>query len=178
MLGAPSMRLPMPFRTESSTVEWHSAQVTPSFVMWPFASTSAFNPTTALSLSNETVVFGSLRSAFSSVPGGSASESTFNPTSSAVVGSTFDSTTSCNPSLSVQSRSSPKVSKRKMRLPSLTSSAETGSAIPTASIIPIATIPICIRVFMWTPKQDCGDPTPNFRHRDVGAPTCAGGANA
>ena len=88
--------------------------------MRSFASTVAWRPTTAFILSSATVVAGLLRSTFSRIPAGSTSASTLSPTLSAVVGSTLFSTTSCRRSLSVQSCSSPKVSKRKTRWPSAT----------------------------------------------------------
>src|SRR5512133_2343873 len=64
-LGQPSGRLPMPGANESYTVEWHSAQVTPTLVSVSLPltdSTVPFTPTTALSLSRATVVSGLARS--------------------------------------------------------------------------------------------------------------------
>ena len=52
----------MPGATESSTVEWQSAHVMPSRVMWLSASTVACTPTTAFNLSSATVVAGLVRS--------------------------------------------------------------------------------------------------------------------
>ena len=115
----------MPGANESSTVEWHSAQVMPTrvSVSAPLTvSTVPFRPTTAFSLSSATVVAG-LRQVDAAVrmpattAGGSASASTFRPTDSAVVGSTAVAMTSCMRSVSVHCASSPKVSKRKICWP-------------------------------------------------------------
>ena len=81
---------------ESSTVEWHSAQVMPTRVsvsVPPTLSTVPLTPTTAFSLSSAMVVAGLVRLIVPSctpatTSAGSASASTFSPTESAVVGST------------------------------------------------------------------------------------------
>ena len=86
----------MPLANESSTVEWQSAQVMPTLVSVSVPltdSTVPLTPTTALSLSNATVVAGSVRLIEPSwIPlttaAGRASASTLRPTESAVVGST------------------------------------------------------------------------------------------
>ena len=119
-LGRPSSRLPIPGATESSTVEWHSAQVIPTRISVSLPSlvtTVPFRPTMASSLSRATVVAGLLRSAVLRIPGGNASASTFNPTERAVVGSTDFAIASCRRRVSVQKVSFPKLSKRKMCLP-------------------------------------------------------------
>src|SRR5215831_4402937 len=129
-LGQPSRRLPTPGANELSTFEWHSAQVNPTrvTVSLPFTfSTVPFTPITALSLTRATVVAGSVRLIVpfvtpSTTAGGSASESTFRPTVSAVVGSTALTTCSmCR--VSVHLVSSPNVSKRNVCLPCATSAA-------------------------------------------------------
>src|SRR5262245_26041995 len=119
--GRPSIRFPIPGITESSTVEWHNAQVMPTLVRVsfpPWETTVPFTPTTALSFKRATVVAGLLRSAVLRIPGGSASASTFSPPGRAVVGSTAWAMASWRRSLSVQNASFPKVSKRKICLPS------------------------------------------------------------
>src|SRR5512138_1879604 len=63
--GQPSRRLPMPGANELSTVEWHNAQVVPTWVSvsWPLTvSTLPLRPTTALSFNSATVVAGLRRS--------------------------------------------------------------------------------------------------------------------
>ena len=120
VLGRPSSRRPIPGITESSTVEWHSAQVMPTRVstsLPSFDTTVPFTPTTAFSLSRATVVAGFFRSADLRRPGGRASASTFSPTDRAVVGSTAFAMTSWSRRVSVQNVSFPKVSNRKMSLP-------------------------------------------------------------
>ena len=100
----------MPACTELFTVEWQSAQVIPTLVSVSFplmVSTVPLRPTTAFSLSRATVVAGELRSALSSVPGGTASASTLSPTLSAVAGLTPELITSCIRRVSVQNVSSP-----------------------------------------------------------------------
>jgi hypothetical protein len=84
----------MPGITESSTVEWQSAHVTPRRVMWLFASTVACRPTTAFILSSATVVAGLLRSTVCRMPAASI-RIDLQSDASAVVGSTCCSTTSC-----------------------------------------------------------------------------------
>src|SRR5256886_600933 len=116
----------MPGASELSTVEWHSAHVTPKRVMVLVASTVACTPTTAFRLSNTTVVAGSSRFAcpalsWETSPAGSASTSTFRPTPSAVLG-LIPWTTWCIFRVSVQKASSPKVSNRKTALPSVSTS--------------------------------------------------------
>ena len=62
-LGHPSSRLPIPGANESSTVEWQSAQVTPTRVsrsLPSIVSTVPLSPTTAFSLSSAMVVSGAL----------------------------------------------------------------------------------------------------------------------
>src|SRR5215213_202669 len=133
-LGHPSRRCPMPGWTELLTVEWQMAQVMPTWVSvsLPFTfSTVPLSPTTAFSLSRATVEAGSLRSALSSVPGGSTSASTLRPTPRAVSGLTAVSMTSCIRRVSVQNVSSPKVSNRKMSLPWANSSGD-GSVGPSS----------------------------------------------
>ena len=89
----------------------------------PLASTWPTTPRTAPSSSRATVVAGAFRSIEpSAIPAftaaGSASASTLRPTASAVAGLTPVRMTSCMRSVSVQKVSSPKVSKRKIDLPS------------------------------------------------------------
>ena len=110
----PSRRFPIPGAKESSTYEWHSAHVTPTFVSWPAASTVPFTPTTALRRNNSIVTAGLVRSTWparraATTPAGSASTSTFRPTASAATGSTVGMT-SCIRRTSVHSCSSPNVS--------------------------------------------------------------------
>jgi len=74
-----------------STVEWHSAHVTPKRVTVLVALTLACTPTTAFSPSKATVVAGSSRLtcpalSWETSPAGSASRSTLRPTPSAVLG--------------------------------------------------------------------------------------------
>ena len=117
-LGHPSSLLPIPGANESSTVEWHRAQVTPTrvSVFLPLTtSTVPRRPTTASSSSSAKVVSGLARSMLPSrIPlttaGGSASASTFSPTDSAVNGSTAAAMTSCMRRVSVHFDSSPNVS--------------------------------------------------------------------
>ena len=141
-LGRPSRRWPMPGITESSTVEWHSAQVMPTRtrVSLPSLETTVpLTPTTALSFSSAIVVAGLFRSAVFRIPGGSASASTLRPTESAVVGSTAFAIVSCRRRVSVQNGSFPNVSKRKMSFPlegrgvscAATQNAVLASATPT-----------------------------------------------
>ena len=104
----------MPGTSESSTVEWQSAQVTPTLVSVPASLTMPLTPTTALAPRRSSVTAGLVGStcpAFSAatVLASSASRSTFKPTESAVFGSSF-ATASCIRSAPVQSCSSPKVS--------------------------------------------------------------------
>src|SRR6266850_4351087 len=129
-LGYPSRRLPMPGAKELSTVEWHSAQVKPTRVsvsLPPTGATVPLTPMTALSFSRAMVVAGSERLMVppwmpATTSGGKASASTLRPTFSAVVGSTAETTWSmCR--VSVHLVSSPKVSNRKVCLPSATSCA-------------------------------------------------------
>ena len=137
----------MPGANELSTVEWHSAQVVPTrvSVSCPLTvSTVPFRPTTALSLSSATVVAGSVRLMLpfwmpATTAGGSASASTFNPTASAVVGSTAVRITSWMRKVSVHLASSPKVSKRKICWPSATSAAWRAAASSSSSSPPQAT---------------------------------------
>src|SRR5262252_5001321 len=123
-LGQPSSRRPIPVVTESSTVEWHSAQVMPKVARWLFGPvTLPITPTTALSFSNWSVTAGSSRFTCPAwmaliTAAGSASESTFNPTARAVRGLT-SLMTFCICSVSVHFCSSPNVSNRKMDLPSV-----------------------------------------------------------
>src|SRR6185312_4815354 len=90
-LGQPSRRRPTPGATELFTVEWQTAHVRPMelieplFVKWPLT------PTTALRLMSARVVAGELRSTLPALSAlstdfGSASESTFRPSESAVFG--------------------------------------------------------------------------------------------
>jgi len=127
----------MPGAKESSTVEWHRAQVIPTRVsvsLPPMVSIVPLTPRTASSFSNATVVAGSVRLMLPSwmpatTAAGKASESTFRPTARAVVGSTVD-TTSCMRRASVHLVSSPKVSNRKVCLPSATRAASLRSVLP------------------------------------------------
>ena len=116
----------MPCASELSTVEWHSAHVTPKRVMVLVASTVACAPTTAFRLSNATVVAGSSRLtcpalSWETSAAGSASTSTLRPTPSATLG-LMVWTTWCILSVSVQKVSSANVSNRKMALPSVSTS--------------------------------------------------------
>ena len=62
VLAQPSRRSPMPGANESSTVEWQSAHVMPTFSRVSFGPKVPITPTTALSFNNCTVTAGSLRS--------------------------------------------------------------------------------------------------------------------
>ena len=124
-LGQPSSRLPIPGANALSTVEWQSAQVTPTCVSVSLpltVSTVPLSPTTASSFSKATVVSGLFRSTLPlriapcNVAGG-ASTSTLRPTDSAVAGSTEVRMTSCMRKVSVHLVSSPKVSARKICCP-------------------------------------------------------------
>ena len=121
--GHPSSRWPIPEENESSTVEWHKAQLIPiDFIPLPSGVRKAFTPTTAFSFTNASVVAGSSRSTLpcficSTKSAGSASASTFNPSANAFLGESF-ATASCSLSVSPQKASLPKVSKRKVCLPS------------------------------------------------------------
>src|SRR5688572_1616069 len=130
-LAQPSRRLPMPGAKESSTLEWHSAHWVPSDVILPPLSNLPVNPSTALSWSNASVVAGSSRLTLPALIcaftcSGSASTSTFRPTARAVFGLTPAPTPPffspamalCRPSASPKKASEPKVSKRKICLPS------------------------------------------------------------
>src|SRR5690348_1562129 len=121
----------MPAAKESSTVEWHNAQVMPTdFSCLPSFENFACTPTTAFNFSSVSVVAGSSRSTLPclmacTTAGGSASASTFRPTPSAVFGLTpaptppflTPSIACCRRSCPLQNASSPKVSKRKICLP-------------------------------------------------------------
>ena len=81
----------MPLTKESSTVEWHSAQVMPIEVTFLSSSRIALTPTTASARSNSSVVSGlsrltapSLRTSTSSF--GTAPTSAFNPSCNACLG--------------------------------------------------------------------------------------------
>src|SRR6185312_2750814 len=134
----------MPLENESSTVEWQSAQVIPTFVnvSLPLASvvTVPWTPTTALSFSKATVVAGLVRLMVPSwIPctteAGSAVASTLRPTESAVVGSTAVEMTVCICNTSVHRLSSPKVSKRKVCWPAATLAGSlVGSGVPLESL--------------------------------------------
>ncbi len=117
------------------TVEWHSAQVTPkrfkaSRPSGPWL-TSPLAPSTASSFSSASVVCGSSRGMAplwmpSTTSAGRASASIFKPTDAAVNGSTADSITLFIISTSVQKRSSPKLSWRKVCWPAATSVGSSG----------------------------------------------------
>ena len=108
----------MPGANESSTDEWHNAQVMPTRVSCPVSLIRPCTPTTAFNRINSTVTAGSFRSsspAWSAAvtARGKASTSTLRPTANAVAGGTV-AIASCIRSTSVHNCSSPNVSKRKI----------------------------------------------------------------
>ena len=119
VLAQPSSRLPIPVVSESSTVEWQSAQVIPTFFSRSrpsISSTVPSTPTTAPSLMSATVTAGSVRS---TCPAWIASNQRLGEcldidfqarAASASSGLREVSMNSCSRSCLVQSRSSPKVS--------------------------------------------------------------------
>jgi hypothetical protein len=126
----PSRRLPMPGAKELSTVAWQMAHVMPMEVISPLWSKKPLTPTTALSRSKASVTAGSFRSTLPALilfcrSRGKAAASTFRPTARAVLGLTPGPTPPfCAPAIALwswssspQKASSPKVSKRKIRLP-------------------------------------------------------------
>src|SRR5215813_338959 len=135
-LAQPSSRWPMPWARELSTVEWHSAHSMPTEFRLPLLSKKPLTPTTALSFSSASVVAGSSRL---TVPltmpccteAGSAFTSTFSPSASAAFGLSPGPTPPLSaPAIawfrcrvSPQNAWSPKVSKRKVCWPWLTSAA-------------------------------------------------------
>ena len=140
----------MPGANESSTVEWHSAQVMPTRVsvsLPPTFSTVPLRPTTALSFSSATVVAGLVRPIDAVLDArddrGRAAprRRPSGPTASAVVGSTAVWMTSCMRSVSVQSVSSPNVSKRKISLPCAASVGSTDRAFASSLPQPTPAIP-------------------------------------
>ena len=95
-----------------------TSQVIPTLVSLPSSVTLPTTPTTELSLNNSVVTAGLFRSICPATSAsmmfcGNASTSTFSPTDKAVAGLTV-LITSCMRSTSVQSCSSPNVSKRKI----------------------------------------------------------------
>lgn len=119
----------MPKLTEWSTVEWHSAHWMPTDFSVASLSKKPVSPTTAFALRSASVPAGLSRSSrpACSAPFApcSASASTFNPRASAVRGvmpeptppKELPSIARCNPSVSPQKASSPKVSKRNVARP-------------------------------------------------------------
>ena len=117
----PSSRRPIPGWNESSTVEWQMAHWIPIDVSAP-SERNPFTPTTASRARSSSVTLGSSRltSPASSArlsEGGSCSESTLRPASSAAVGLSA-ATASWSRSSPPQKSSSPKVSWRKVKRPS------------------------------------------------------------
>src|SRR4051794_32239558 len=141
-LGQPSRRWPMPGANELLTVEWQTAQVRPIELSRPVRVKWPLTPTTALSLSRASVVFGELRSTLPALIAlttdfGSALASTLRPSFSAVAGLTPGPTPPfalpaialSSWSAPLQNASSPNVSKRKICRPCVTSAAELRSAV-------------------------------------------------
>src|SRR5689334_5779873 len=91
--GQPSRRLPMPGANELLTVEWQTAQVSPTERREPLRLNLPCTPTTALSLISASVVLGSLRLTLPFLMAvttdlGRAVASTLRPAASAVLGET------------------------------------------------------------------------------------------
>src|SRR5262249_19201013 len=189
-LGQPSRRRPIPVAIESSTVEWHSAQVMPTVARWLFGPvTLPITPMTALSFSSSIVTAGSSRFTCPAwmaliTSGGSASESTFRPTDNAVFGLMVEMTF-CICSVSVHSCSSPNVSKRKIVLPSpdvllvLEDEGEGGSANastdPNRPAIPIPAITAVTRLIVISSRAS---PTTNWTQRLRRPVACAADTEA
>src|SRR5215467_4867891 len=156
-LAQPSRRWPMPGTRELSTVEWHSAHWMPTELRVPLLSKKPLTPTTAFSFSSASVTAGSFRSTFPATMAccsdlGNAFTSTFSPSASAVFGlrpgpmppCLAPSIVLCRPRTPPQNAWSPKVAKRKVRLPCAISMALLLFAWPATLAPPRALAPCAL----------------------------------